>query len=91
MEADAAERKDFRERRLNQAFTLLDTNGSGTASRARIEEVFRELNHYKLGVSRINANRARLLFAALDTNREGVIGAADFRVWRANSAFMLAS
>ena len=75
-EANAA----FRASRLNQAFALLEGSGAqaGQIPRQRIDEVFRELNYYALSIARIDADRSRLLFGMLDTNREGAIGREDF-------------
>ena len=83
VERNREAREAFRAARLDQAFKLLDaadTTQYGTISRQRIEEVFRELNFYNMGLARITPDRSRLLFAMLDSNQEGAIGPEDFQV-----------
>ena len=79
VEREEYERTAFRKRRLEQAFLLLDERGDGHLSRPRIEMAFKELNHYKMGIENINADKARVIFAALDSNRDSSISLDDFR------------
>jgi two pore calcium channel protein len=80
----ASERKEFQDGKLRLAFALLDLpERRGQLSRARIREVFTELNRYRTtlsghGRSKIGKNKARLLFAALDVNRTGTVDVQEF-------------
>ena len=72
---DAEERDEFRRRKLDRAFTLLEgPNHPGGLRRDKIEEVFKELNHYRiLSGGKISPDMARVLWAALDTRGSGLV------------------
>ena len=75
----AAEKSSFREAALKRAFEILDgPRRTGVLPRARMEEVFREVNHYKALVNHIDSDRARVIFGALDVNRDGQIDEEEF-------------
>ena len=78
LEDEIAERAEFCQTNLKRAFVLLDTDQVGSLGRERIEEVFKELNHYKQVITFIDKDRARVLFAALDASRDGEISFSEF-------------
>ena len=72
------EQKAFRDECLAKAFELLDS-GDGTITRERMDQLFLELNNYKLYVAKITPERAHILFALLDTKRTRHIDREEFR------------
>ena len=79
VETEAEEKRKFREERLKRAFAILDgPQPTGGLPRKLMEDVFAEVSHYRRLVSTIDKDRGRVIFGALDTNRDGMISEEEF-------------
>ena len=76
-ERHSAERLARRRESLTEAFRLLDIEGQGKLNSRRILEVFWELNNSS-EIEYIAENRARLLFAAVDSDGDHMVNSEEF-------------
>ena len=79
VETEAEEKKKFRDERLKRAFAILDgPQPTGALPRKLMEDVFAEVSHYRRLVATIDKDRGRVIFGALDTNRDGMLSEEEF-------------
>ena len=87
VQVETEEKKDFRERRLRKAFAILMTSekaapsagmAPGALPRDLLEDVFVEINSYGTLVHYMDKDRMRVLFGALDVDRDGLVSEEEF-------------
>lgn len=75
---EVQERAAFRAERLQTAFQYLNPSGDHLP-RARVEQLFKELNHlHTWHIAHIDADRARIIFDALDTTGDNTLSKEEF-------------